>query len=245
MKIQGSIALVTGANRGIGQAFVEALLQRGAAKVYVSARDTSSLSKLLSKNDPRVVAVKLDVTNDADIAAAAKSLGDVSLLINNAGFAGGGSAFSTLNVAAARKEMDVNYFGVLSLVQAFAPSLKAAGGGTVVNVLSFLALATLPVWGTYSASKAATLAVTRSLRAELARQGTAVIGVLPVQVDTEMGQDLPPPRLSPAEVVADSLDAVETGAEEVFPGEQTRQMHAAFSANPKGVQAQFSTMIPG
>jgi short-subunit dehydrogenase len=140
--------------------------------------------------------------------------------------------------------MDVNYFAPLSLVRAFAPQLAAAGGGAIVNILSFMALVTPPRSSTYSASKAAALAVTRGARAELAAQGTKVIAVMPVQVDTDMGRDLPEPRLTPQEVAADSLDAVVSGLEEVFPGEPTHQRADAFAKDPRAVQAQMSKLIP-
>jgi NAD(P)-dependent dehydrogenase (short-subunit alcohol dehydrogenase family) len=139
----------------------------------------------------------LDVTDEAQVAEAARTATDVALLINNAGYWGESSAFTTLDVAKGRREMDVNYVGLLSVTSVFALALKASSGSAVLNVLSFLALATWPVSGTYAASKAATLAVTRSRRAELAAQGTAVIGVMPVQVDTGMGQIMPPPRRPP------------------------------------------------
>ncbi len=244
MKITGSVALVTGANRGIGRAFVEELLKRGASKIYVAARDPASLSDLLKSQDPRLAALALDVANEAQVLSAAEAASDVTLLINNAGVAGFHGAISAPDLTTARREMEVNYFAPLSLVRAFAPRLAASGGGAIVNLLSFLSLVTLPRAGTYSASKAAALAMTRSARAELAAQGTKVIAVMPVQVDTDMGRDLPEPRLTPQEVVSEALDAVESGLEEVFPGELTRQSADAFAKDPKGVQAYMSKMIP-
>lgn len=172
----------------------------------------------------------LDVTDEAQVAEAARTATDVALLINNAGYWGESSSFMTLDVAKARREMDVNYFGLLSVTSVFALALKASSGGAVLNVLSFLALATWPVSGTYASSKAAALAVTRSRRAELAAQGTAVIGVMPVQVEAGMGQIMPPPRVAPQEVAVDALDAVEQGVDEVFPGELSRQSAKAFAA---------------
>lgn len=244
MKITGSVALVTGANRGIGRAFVEELLKRGASKIYVAARDPASLSDLLKSQDSRLAPLALDVANEAQVLSAAEAASDVTLLINNAGVAGFHGAISAPDLTTARREMEVNYFAPLSLIRAFAPRLAASGGGAIVNLLSFLSLVTLPRAGTYSASKAAALAMTRSARAELAAQGTKVIAVMPVQVDTDMGRDLPEPRLTPQEVVSEALDAVESGLEEVFPGELTRQSADAFAKDPKGVQAYMSKMIP-
>jgi NAD(P)-dependent dehydrogenase (short-subunit alcohol dehydrogenase family) len=244
MKITGSVALVTGANRGIGRAFIDELLKRGAAKIYVAARNPASLADLLQSQDGRLVPLTLDVTDEAQVRNAAKIASDVTLLINNAGVAGFHGAISAPDLSLARQEMDVNYFGPLSLIRAFAPRLAASGGGAIVNLLSFLSLVTMPKAGTYSASKAAALALTRSVRAELAAQGTAVVAVMPVQVETDMGRDLPEPRLTPQEVAAEALDAVESGLEDVFPGELTRQSAGAFAKDPKGVQAHLSKMIP-
>jgi NAD(P)-dependent dehydrogenase (short-subunit alcohol dehydrogenase family) len=242
MKITGSIALVTGANRGIGRAFVDELLKRGAAKIYVAARDPASLTDL--PKDARLVPLALDVADEAAVLRAAKAASDVTLLINNAGVAGFHGAISAPDLATARREMEVNYFGPLSMARAFAPHLGASGGGAIVNILSFLSLVTLPRAGTYSASKAAALALTRSVRAELAGQGTRVVAVMPVQVDTDMGRDLPEPRLTPQEVAAEALDAVESGLDDVFPGELTRGSAAAFARDPKGVQDHMSKLIP-
>ncbi|KDM66094.1 SDR family oxidoreductase [Acidiphilium sp. JA12-A1] len=243
MKIEGSVALVTGANRGIGEIFVRELLRRGAKKVYAGARDIASLGAVVT-NDRRIVPLEVDVTNPDQVDGAVATAQDLTLLINNAGMAGWQGVLSAPDVKIARDEMEVNYFGVLLMSRAFAPILAANGGGAIVNILSMLSLVTLPAAGTYSASKAAALALTRSLRAELKHRGTAVIATLPVQVETAMGQPLPEPRLKPEEVVLDTLDGVERGTAEVFPGALTRNVAEAFEASPKAVQAQLSEMLP-
>ena len=244
MNINNAIALVTGANRGIGHAFVLELLARGAAKVYVAARDTAALRELLQAGGPRLVPLPLDVTDADQVAAAANVASDVTLLINNAGYATFDGAISAPGLDDARREMDVNYFGPMALARAFAPVL-AKNGGAIVNMLSMLALVTLPMAATYSASKAAALALTRRLRAELAAQGTQVVGVLAVQTETSMGAALPEPRMTPQEVVDDALDAVEAGiSDEVAAGTQTRAIHAAFLADPKDLQARMATRLP-
>lgn len=244
MKIANSIALVTGANRGIGRTFVEELLKRGVAKIYVAARDTASLAELLKNGDRRLVPLPLDVTDADQVAAAASVASDVTLLINNAGYAAFDGAISAPEMDDARQEMEVNYFGPLALTRAFSPVL-ARSGGAVLNMLSMLSLISLPMAATYSASKAAGLSLTRSLRAELAAQGTQVVGVLAVQTETAMGAKLPEPRLSPVEVVTDALDAIEAGTnDEVIAGAQTRGIHQAFTADPQKVQAMMSTRLP-
>jgi NAD(P)-dependent dehydrogenase (short-subunit alcohol dehydrogenase family) len=245
MDIKGSVALVTGAPGGIGQAFVAALLARGAAKVYVAARDPASLDALLQRGDNRLAALTLDITDAGQIEAAAAAAPDINLLINNAGYAAFTGAISAPDLADARREMEVNYFGPLTLTRAFAPVLAAAGGGAVVSMLSMLGLVSLPMAASYSASKAAALSVTRSIRAELAKQGTQVVGVMAIQAETAMGAKLPEPRLTPQEIVADVLDAVQAGTSaEVFAGALTRGAYAAFSADPGAFQAKMSTRLP-
>jgi NAD(P)-dependent dehydrogenase (short-subunit alcohol dehydrogenase family) len=249
MNISGSTVLLTGANGGLGRAFIAELLKRDVAKIYVAARDTASLRDLLSGGDPRLSPLPLDVTDPDQVAAAAGVARDVTLLINNAGYAAFEGAIAAPDLDDARREMEVNYFGPLAMTRAFAPILaqagKGGGGGVVVNMLSMLALVSLPMAATYSASKAASLSLTRSLRAELAAQGTRVVGVLAVQTDTAMGAKLPEPRMTPAEVVSDVLDAVVMGVnDEVVAGAQSRGIHQAFTADPRAVQAMMSTRLP-
>lgn len=241
MKVEGSVALVTGANGGIGQAIVEDLLKRGASKIYAGVRDTSS-AKALFKGQSRVIPIQLDVTKPDQIAKAAAAASDVTLLVNNAGFFGGHGALSVNDLAMARQEMEVNYFGPLAIAQAF-KNTPALRGGAVINILSFLALATIPLAGTYSASKAAALSLTRALRAELKTRGSHVLAVLPVQVDTPLGAAMPDPKLKPSEVAIHTLDALEAGHDEVFPGALSEGAAAAFKADPAGLQAKLATMV--
>ena len=245
MKIAGSIALITGAHGGIGKALVSELLKRDAAKIYITARDAESLSTIANGADARLVPLALDVTDPAAVTAAAERASDVTLLINNAGFMGFTGAIAAPDLANARKEMEVNYFGPLAMTRAFKTALAKAGGGAVLNMLSMAALVSLPVTGTYSASKAAFLSVTRSIRAELAAQGTIVVGVLAVQTETPIGARLPAPRMTPEEVASDALQAVESGAnDEIAAGDLTRGAYEAFMANPKAFQAKMSTRLP-
>ncbi len=244
MKTSEAIALVTGANGGIGQALVRELLERGAHKVYAAARNPETLAELRESNPDRVVVIKLDVTDVASVEAAAKLAPDVNLLINNAGFSGDSGALASADVSNAKQEMDVNYFGPLNVSRGFASVLKDNNGGALVNVLSFLSLVALPLMGTYSASKAAALSLTHSLRAELKSQGTTVIAAMPVQVDTAMGAWTNQDKVTPKEAASDIVDAIEEGAYEVFPGELSRGAAGAFIADPKGLQAQLATVLP-
>jgi short-subunit dehydrogenase len=245
MDITGSIALVTGANGGMGRAFVADLLKRGVAKVYVGARDTASLAELVKGGDHRLVPLALDVTDSDQVAAAATVATDVTLLINNAGYAAFEGAIAAPNLDPAWREMEVNYFGTLAMTRAFAPFLANAGGGAVLNMLSMLALVSLPRAATYAASKAACLSLTRSIRAELGAQGTQVVGVLAVQTETAMGARMPEPRMTPQELVSDALDAVAAGTnDEIVAGAQSRQVHQQFIADPKALQAMMLSRLP-
>jgi short-subunit dehydrogenase len=242
VKIKGSVVLLTGANGGIGRAFVRALLDRGASKIYLGARDVTSLKPLLAQSD-RLVALELDVTKPDQIAHAAQAAADITLLINNAGAAFFTGVLSAADDAGARQEMEVNYFGTLALSKALRNTPAFQKGGAIVNILSILSHVTLPVAGTYSASKAAALALTRTLRAELKQRGVQVVGVLPVQTDTAMGAALPDPKLTPAEVTSDTLDAVEAGADDVFPGALSKAAAENFRADPAGMQAYMANMV--
>ena len=242
MKIEGSVVLLTGANSGIGGALVSELIRRGAARIYLGVRDIASLQPLPTGRS-ELVPLTLDVTKPEQIADAARIASDITLLINNAGVAAYSGALSAKDAASARQEMEVNYFGVLSLVQALRDTPAFRKGGAIVNLLSVLSLVTLPLAGTYSASKAAALSLTRTLRAELKSRGVQVLGVLPVQVETRMGRSMPEPRLTPEEVASGALDALETGEEEVFPGALSQRAADAFRTDPSAMQANMSNLV--
>ncbi|GAA1562222.1 SDR family oxidoreductase [Kribbella lupini] len=224
MNIEGSVALVTGGNRGIGLAFVDELLARGATKVYAAARDRGTVP-----DRDRVVAVELDVTDHARVQALAEELPDVDLLVNNAGIGLGSAALDPNAVAAAREELEANYFGPLVMSRAFAPVLKANGGGVIVNMLSMLSFLTADHLATYAASKAAAWSLSNALRLELAGQGTAVVGVHAGFVDTDLVSALDISKIPAAGVAVAALDAVESGVSEVLVDEPSRRAKAALS----------------
>jgi NAD(P)-dependent dehydrogenase (short-subunit alcohol dehydrogenase family) len=224
MQIEGTIALVTGANRGIGRAFTAELLERGAAKVYAAARDAAAISE----TDPRVVAVQLDVTDAGRIAAVARDLDDVQLVVNNAGIA---RPATPLGVALdeARAELEVNYLSLITTTQEFAPTLAVNGGGAFVNMLSVASWVGSPILSTYAASKAAAWNFTNAARIELKRQGTHVVGVHVGFVDTDLTAGLEVDKVAPAAVVAAALDAVEAGEPEAVVDDFSRQVKAGLS----------------
>jgi NAD(P)-dependent dehydrogenase (short-subunit alcohol dehydrogenase family) len=241
--LKDTVALVTGANRGIGAAFVSGLLAAGAKRVYAAARDPQTLAGL-AQSDTRVVPIALDITDDTSVQAAAARFIDVDLVVNNAGVLLGARLIAAADLSAARQEMEVNYFGLLRMSRAFAPILAANGGGTLINVLSILSRVANPEAGGYSASKAAALSLTQAARTELLSQGTRVIGVLPGFVDTPMAAEITAPKIQPSEVVRATLDALLTDDEDdVYPGEQASQIAAWLLQDPKAVERLFAQPV--
>jgi NAD(P)-dependent dehydrogenase (short-subunit alcohol dehydrogenase family) len=244
MKIEGSIAIVTGSNRGIGKSFVDKLRDAGASKIYATARSSEALNELSSLEPGRVIPIFLDVTNQESINKAVERCQDVNLLINNAGVAFYEGLIASSNLDSARTEMEVIYFGTLRMCRAFAPILEANRGGAIINVLSILARVNLPLGGSYCAAKAATLSLTQVVRAELATQGTLVVATMPATVDTEMTKEFPPPKVSPEEVVEESLRAVIDGTEEVYPGEMANAMSTRLLSDSKAVEKELAGWLP-
>jgi NAD(P)-dependent dehydrogenase (short-subunit alcohol dehydrogenase family) len=224
MKIHSSVALVTGANRGLGVAFARALVARGAKKVYAAAREPSSISL------PGVVPLRLDVTDPAQVAEAARLAGDVQIVVNNAGIALMSGLLAEGGDAAARAELETNVFGPLALSRALAPALARNGGGAIINVLSVLSWLSIPALATYSVSKAAAWSMTNGLRAELRGQGTQVLGLHVGYLDTDMGKHAPGPKSSPDDVVRQTLDALEAGESEILADALSRQVKDGLSA---------------
>ncbi len=244
MNIQDSVAFVTGANRGIGKAFVEALVQAGARRIYATARSLETLKDVVVIAPDRIVAIALDVTNLDQVNAAAQTAQDVTLLINNAGVLGSGGLFTPDSVTTAQWEMNTNYFGTLSMVRAFAPILQRHGGGAIVNLMSVVAVANAPLYSSYSASKAALHSLTQGIRAELAAQGTKVIGVFPGPVDTAMAESVPMDKIAPIEVANATLQAVTQGIDDVYPDPVSQHVFAELQTPLKAVEREFAGWMP-
>jgi len=223
MKVAGSIALVTGANRGLGRAFAFELVSRSAAKVYGAARDPAAVEV------PGTTPVRLDVTDPDRVAAVARECADVTLLVNNAGVMKISTFTAAPNLDAARAEMEINYFGTLSMCRAFAPVLAGNGGGAVVNMLSVTSFYNNPLEASYGASKSAEWSLTNGLRVELHRQGTLVVGVHASFIDTDMAALASAPKISPESVARQVFDAVEADQIEVLADERSRFVKASLS----------------
>ncbi len=218
MDFIGATALVTGANRGLGRAYARELVKRG-AKVYGGARNPASVV------DEGVIPVQLDVTDDASVAAAAKELGDVTIVVNNAGVLVPGGEVDSI-----KAEFEVNFYGIVRTTDAFAPILKANGGGVLVNVLSILSFVGHPLWRGYAASKAAAWSLTGSTRDALREQGTHVVAVHAGYIDTDMASSVDAPKISPEDVVSQTLQAIQNGDDEVLADETTRSVKAALAS---------------
>ncbi len=243
MKLAGCVALVTGGNRGIGEALVRALIAAGAAKVYVGSRDLASAAHLAGDFGDQAIPLALDVSLPDSIAAAATQCGDVSLLINNAGAFANLTLLSAPDLEAAREEMEVNYFGPLAMTRAFAPILAANGGGGIANVLSSAGIVALPNMGGYSPSKFAGRAAATCLRAELAGQGTQVTALIVGSVDTRMAAHVTGTKERPEDIAKVALDAIRRGLDEVDTDRMAIEVRAANARDPKALELSLARML--
>lgn len=236
MRVPGAIALVTGANRGLGRAYVEALLQAGAAKVYSGVRD-GAMPVI-----PGSIPLTLDITDAASVADVANAAQDVTLLVNNAGILRRRPFLSPSSMQAARAEMETNYFGTLAMCQAFAPVLGRNGGGTLVNMLSVVSWFTFPLSGTQCASKAAELSLTNGIRIELRAQKTQVVGVFAGFIDTDMAHGIAAPKSAPLDIARRVLEGIERGEEEIFADERSAAVRDAISQSPMAIYADMQRL---
>jgi NAD(P)-dependent dehydrogenase (short-subunit alcohol dehydrogenase family) len=234
MDISASVPVVTGAGRGLGRHLVEALLERGAAKVYGLARDPSTV-----RVDPRVVAVRFDLRDPGSIGAAPRQAADATLLINNASTASFAAPLEA-DLDAVHDEIAVNFEGLYRTIRAFVPVLESAGCGQVVNILSLLSLAsTSPMTG-YSASKAAAHSLTQALRPVLASKGITVHGVYPGGIDTDMLAGIDTPKTPPADVAAGILAGLAQDDEDIFPDANSESMSRVWWSDPKSFEQAFA-----
>ncbi|WP_329057339.1 SDR family oxidoreductase [Amycolatopsis sp. NBC_01480] len=234
MQITGSTALITGAGRGLGRHFAQALLDRGAAKVYATARRPGTT------DIAGVTPLALDVTDPDSVRAAAAAAPDVDLLVNNAGLA----AYTDLvtgDLDAIRREMETNFFGPLHVVRAFAPVLAGNGGGAVLNVLSVLSWISYQGSAGYAAAKAAAWSMTNGVRLELSAQRTQVAGLVMASTDTDMMAGFDVPKNNPADVVRAALDGIEAGEIEIIADADSLATKAALGEHPSVLYPAVST----
>jgi NAD(P)-dependent dehydrogenase (short-subunit alcohol dehydrogenase family) len=233
MKLQDATVFITGANRGLGLAFARHALGAGARKVYGAARDPQSITL------PGLVPIALDVTNPAQVAAAASDCGDVTLVVNNAGIASVGGMLADDSIEAMGRMMETNVYGLVRVSQALAPVLKANGGGALLNVLSVGSWLSSPILAAYAVSKAAAWSATNGLRNELRAQGTQVLGLHVGFIDTDLTRGFEAPKLAPEFVAERAFAALEHGDSEVAIDEFTQQIKRGLSNEP-GIYIDFA-----
>ncbi|MFI5489890.1 SDR family oxidoreductase [Micromonospora echinaurantiaca] len=231
MKIAGTTALVTGANRGFGRHLAAELLARGAT-VYAGARNPDRVDL------PGVTPVRLDITDPASVTAAADLARDVTLLVNNAG-SGTGADLLDADLDRIRLEMDTHYFGTLSVVRAFTPVIAGNGGGSILNVLSALSWLSFPHVGAYSAAKSAEWSMTNALRVQLADRGIRVAGLHVGYMDTDMAAGVTGPKSDPADIARIAVDGIEADAYEILADDVSRQVRAGLAGGVAALYPQL------
>jgi NAD(P)-dependent dehydrogenase (short-subunit alcohol dehydrogenase family) len=237
--IAGKTVLITGANRGIGSALVRAFADAGAGRIVAAARDPATID---APAGAPVETIKLDLAGRRP--SLGRRAGRIDILVNNAGANFGRGVLQDTTLDHARTEMQVNYFGSLALIRAVVPGMTQRGAGVIVNMLTILSHVSMPLLGSYCASKAAAWSMTQALRGELAPRGIAVIGIFPGAVDTRMSADFPPPKLAPAEVAQATVGAIRDGLDDVYPGAMAQGLIAGLRADPKAVERELGAYLP-
>ncbi len=239
MEIKNSIALVTGSNRGLGKSLVAALANAGCKKIYAAARQTYSIE--LPDTEVEIFPLKLDVTKQETLKEAAEIASDIQIIFNNAGVLEFGEILETPEQNL-RNIFETNFFGKLSVAKNFASVLEANGGGTIVNTLTLLSLASMPGFAAYNASKAAAWSMSLSLRASLKPKNIQVVNAFPGAIDTDMLSGLEINKTSPDHVAQEILHAVQNNQEDVFPDLMSKQVYEAWCQDHKAVEKNFASM---
>jgi NAD(P)-dependent dehydrogenase (short-subunit alcohol dehydrogenase family) len=240
LQINGCVAIVTGANRGIGEAFVRVLLESGAGKVYAGSREPGAAKHLAGE---RCEVLALDVTNEQQVFDAANACASVNLVVNNAGVFKNRLLIGAPDTSGAREEMEVNYFGTLSMCRAFAPVLARNGGGAIINVLSAAALVNVPNMGGYGPSKTAARFLSAGVRAELAPQGTQVTSLIVGSVDTRMAAHVQGAKEHPDDIARVGLKAATSGIDEVDTDRMAVELRASLALDPKAVERRLARLL--
>ena len=240
--MKDKIALVTGSNRGIGEAYVKFLVKSGAKKIYAAARDLDNLKPLIAQYPEVIEAVLLDITNAEHVKALLKQIGQLDILINNAGIANACHSTSDNALEIARLEMETNFFGPLQVTLALLPLLKQSKQAAIVNVSSIAGISNFPMLGPYSASKAAVHSFTQGLRAELITDAISVVGVYPGPIDTRMAEGMEMDKPKPEQVAQKTFEALSEGRVDVLPDDFSEQMYATFLQHPHQLEEAFAQM---
>lgn len=235
----GKVAFVSGANRGIGKEIVKELIEKGIAKIYAGVRNTASLDHLVAEHGSKVEAVQLDLTDQASIAQAAKSVGKVDILINNAGVLIGGQLLAENAIDTLNENFGVNVFGLVTLTNSLFDLSDTTTQRAVVSVSSLAGIGNMPVIGTYSVSKAAVHSIIQGLRAELSEHNTLVMGVYPGPIETDMTKGFEMDMDSPQNVAKNVVQGLIDGTENVYPDQMSQIYGEKYAKDPVGVAAEF------
>jgi NAD(P)-dependent dehydrogenase (short-subunit alcohol dehydrogenase family) len=236
MNLDNKTVFVTGANRGIGKAIVDALLKQKVKKIYAAARKPEELKF----NDARVVPVKLDITDRAQIKKAVEQAQDIDLLINNAGVLSAAPIVGG-DENELERDMKVNYFGTLSVIRAFVPVLEKRKGAAIASVSSIVGLASMSGIGGYCASKAALFSAIQAMRAELKPKNITVHGIYPGPIDTDMAKGFEMQKTSADETAGNIVKGIIAGEEYIFPDPLSAEWGAVWSKDPRGLEKQFAS----
>lgn len=239
MLIENSIALVTGANRGIGYALVNELITAGAKKIYALTRNQTLPN--FNAGTSKVVVLHGDIADAGDMESIAEQANDVNLLFNNAGVLDMGNILE-ISIEDIRKNFETNFYGTLQITRHIVPVIERNGGGEIVNTLTLLSLASMPGFAAYNAAKAAEWSMTQSLRASLANRNIVVRGVFPGAVDTDMLREIEMAKTSPHDVAHAIVQGVIENKEDIFPDPMSLQVYTAWKEDHKAIEKQFAQM---
>jgi NAD(P)-dependent dehydrogenase (short-subunit alcohol dehydrogenase family) len=232
MPLSNKVALVTGANRGIGAAIVQEMLKAGVAKVYATARDPKTLPAF---GDSRVVPLQLDITSDASVNAVASAVNDVDVLVNNAGTLAFGDYISS-SLETFEDDMRTNFFGTLRVLRAFTPQFVARKSGTIANVSSVVGLSAVPLMAAYSGSKAALHSITQSLRGTLDKYNITVIGIYPGPIETDLAKPVPYEKVTPEYAAVNIVKGIAEGQTYIFPDPMSQQVEQLWSTDNRKLE---------
>jgi len=239
-EIQGKTALITGANRGIGRAFLDFLLEMGAENVYAGVRSSGSYNELKTAYDSRVTPLMLDVTDQSQVRDLGGNIKQLDILVNNAGIANQSLTGQSDIVAVARQEMETNFFGALAVTQQMLPKLLESSQAAIINVSSIAGISSFPGMSAYSASKAALHSMTQALRIELSASPVQVIGVYPGPTDTRLAAGFDGPKGTTRNVAKCAFEALDSNTLNVLPDEFAQSMYQSFLKHPHELENVFA-----